>query len=62
MDGKQVYIYLHNNNNLVEGHEPPNWPPPKRYLAVADVFVPSFAATTETTFGGGLPVPQFGHC
>ena len=25
MDGKQVYIYLHNNNDLVEGYEPPNY-------------------------------------
>ena len=28
-------------------------PPPKRHLVVADMFVPSFVATADTTFGGG---------
>ena len=31
-------------------------PPPKRHSAVADVFVPSFAATAETAFSGGCHI------
>ena len=31
-------------------------PPPKHHLAVADVFIPSFVATSQTSFGGGRRV------